>query len=205
MALASSAIGDFFGHPFVVVVTSALLAGFVVNYFTHKWQESLRERELKTDLVASMSESVHTFTMSVLFEHQAKKPRSAVRPTQDILSKRQADLEAAYHCWRVSSAVIGVKLEAYFSATSLRDEWSKFSKAVNHFYRLEGADAKTQNAIYAKLWEALPALSVRDAVESELAEELPTEEDKAWVDAKHRINEETSSLVKKVLGSDVSP
>ena len=164
-----------------------------------------RERELKTDLVASMSESVHTLTMSVLFVHQAKKLRSAVRPTEDMLSKRQVDLEAAYHCWRVSSAVIGVKLEAYFSATSLRDEWSKFSKAVNLFYRLESADAKAQNAIYAKLREALPALPVRDAVESELADELPTEEDKEWVDAKHRINEETSCLVKKVLGSNVSP
>jgi hypothetical protein len=186
----SRAVGDFFGHPFVVVVIGALVTGVVVNYITHRWQERQRERELKTDLVANMTQSVHTLTMTVLAVHQGRK--------------RRQDLEPVYDDWRVRSAVIGAKLEAYFAGTGLRDEWSHFSKAVNLFYRLERADPKEKNPIYGKLRETLPTLAGRDPAESELRDELSGEEDKDWVEAKDRIGEETSGLVQKVLGSDIS-
>ena len=55
-----------------------------------------------------------------------------------VKSQKQADFDRAYREWEIQSAVIGTKLQAYFSDTTIPDEWTDFSELVTGFYALEG-------------------------------------------------------------------
>ncbi len=193
---------EFFGHPFVLLVIGALLTGLFVPFITRRWQDRQKELELKTNLVADMSQSVHTFTMTLLFEGRRRRLHSAVETSEPLI--RRTELEAAYQDWRVRSAVIGAKLEAYFRDASLRDEWSSFTRAVNDFYRLEDTDAKGQEELYERLWGTLLPPSTQVAAESELVYELPAEEDKDWRRAKDAIHQRLLGLIEKVLRLRIS-
>ncbi|MGH9198576.1 MAG: hypothetical protein ACRD1T_22940, partial [Acidimicrobiia bacterium] len=145
---------------------------------------------------------VHTFTMTLLFERRRRRLHSAVETSDSLI--RRTELEAAYRDWRVGSAVIGAKLEAYFRDASLRDGWSNFTRAVNDFYRLEEADANGQKELYERLWRTLLLPAKQDAAESELVYELPAEEDKDWRRAKDAIHQRLLILMEKVLRLRIS-
>jgi hypothetical protein len=85
-----------------------------------------RELEVKTTLVAEISESVTDFVLAVQFAELAS------------VSQSQADFDRAYRQWEVESAAIESKLQTYFPRSDIADEWRRYSLVVSNFYALSG-------------------------------------------------------------------
>jgi len=113
-------------HPLTALLVGAALTGLIVPRITRQWQLRQKRLEVKTALVAELSELVMRFLMAIQFVH--------VRAA----SFSQESFDDAYREWEVRSAVFGTKLQAYLPTHDLPAEWSQFSESVTHFYALEG-------------------------------------------------------------------
>jgi hypothetical protein len=161
-------------HPFTLLVTGAMLSGLIIPLITRDWQNRQKSLEIKTGLVAEISEAVMEFFMSIQFVHIRKEIRS--NPPSAVTPQEQAEFDQAYKAWEVRSAVIGTKLQAYFPESNLSKKWTAFSDVLTRFYALEGI-AEPQlpgsmlslaNRISATLSYALPEsatyLQLREAI-----------------------------------------
>lgn len=93
-----------------------------------------RERELKTGLVSEISKCVMTFAMELVRSHKRDGTPNKKR-------NGRGELEEAYNAYRVSSAVIGTKLEAYFGGMSrVPRDWDLLTGAFAVVYELEIED-----------------------------------------------------------------
>src|SRR5829696_1273222 len=81
-------------HPLVTLLVGAALTGLVVPRITRQWQLRQKRLEVKTALVAELSELVMRFLMAVQFVH--------VRAA----SFSQESFDSAYRDWEVGSAVL---------------------------------------------------------------------------------------------------
>lgn len=95
-------------------VISALLAVFVVNQFSRRWQNRQRALEIKAGLVSDLSEAVMELVIAVQFAHRNQQSQ-----------KHEAAMEKASRVWETRSAVITTKLEAYLQETPIPKEWDR--------------------------------------------------------------------------------
>src|SRR5688572_11993187 len=102
-------------HPLTALLVGAALTGLIVPRITRQWQLRQKRLEVKTALVAELSELVMRFLMAIQFVH--------VRAA----SFSQESFDDAYREWEVRSAVFGTKLQAYLPTHDLPAEWSQFS------------------------------------------------------------------------------
>ena len=116
-------------HPLVTLLAGAILTGLVVPRITRQWQLRQKRLEVKTALVAELSELVMRFLMAIQFVRVG------------AASFSQEAFDEAYRDWEVGSAVFGTRLQAYLPTADLPAEWSRFSESVTDFYALAGTPA----------------------------------------------------------------
>jgi len=165
-------------HPLVTLLVGAALTGLVVPRITRQWQLRQKRLEVKTALVAELSELVMRFLMAVQFVHI----RSA--------SLSQESFDSAYRDWEVGSAVLGTKLQAYLPSHDLPAEWTAFSLSVTHFYALEGTPSDERRASSERL-------------DSMLKPYLTGEQGDEWMRHRTAILNWKSDLIRRLMTSRV--
>jgi hypothetical protein len=119
-------LSDLLRHPFVLAVTTALLAGMIVNGLTRRWQDRQKALEIRTDLVAKMSESAISAILAVdraasVLQQPPETHDNSLRPETLSAPDRKGFLEELRQSrsqWQRESAVLGTKLEVYFPSES---------------------------------------------------------------------------------------
>lgn len=95
-------VGEVLGHPLFLLVTGALLSGWLGPRLTQRWQDQRKALEIKADLVERVAQSVtEMFTAVQLVQVGAG-------------SFSQNDFDAAYQKWQNEKAVLTSLLRAYF-------------------------------------------------------------------------------------------
>jgi hypothetical protein len=181
---------DFLAHPLTILCVGAVVTGLLVPAITRRWQDRQKELELKTELVAELSEAIMSIVLAVQFVRLARDQTPAELLTREVLTERQRQFDEAYRVWEVRSAVIGTKLEAYFAGTQIPQNWSDFTDAVTAFYALEGQDAETQARSVADLAGLLTKLGGRATPD--------------WGDVRNGILEVKARIIRSVLDAPVS-
>src|SRR5687767_12760316 len=125
-------MAQFLEHPFTILLAGAAISGLLIPSITRRWQNHQKALEIKTQLVSDLSKSIMEIVMATQFAH-LRAP-----------SQQQADFDRAYRDWEIQSGVIGTKLQAYFSGSTIPEEWSQFSEIVTDFYALEAVDESQQ-------------------------------------------------------------
>jgi hypothetical protein len=115
-------------HPLTLLLVGALVTSVLVPRFTRQWQNRDKELDVKTTLVADISESVTDFVLAVQFAELKS------------VSQSQADFDRAFRQWEVDSAAIESKLQAYFPRSDVPEDWRRYSLVVTDFYALTGVD-----------------------------------------------------------------
>jgi hypothetical protein len=129
-------------HPFLILMIGAILSGFLIPYYTKRWQNRQKEIEIKSNLVAQISKSVIQITMSTQFV--ILKNNYGMITTDEDKKKLMDELNNEYKQWEISSAIIGSQLQAYFphiasSWGSLKVGSHSFSERVSEFYKLSNS------------------------------------------------------------------
>jgi hypothetical protein len=123
MVLAVSDAVRYLAFPLTVLVMGALVTGWLVPRWTRRRDDHLRALEVKTQLVSDMSDIVIGFVTAVRF---------AVEDADTQEPKFKED----YKAWENRRAVLGTKLEAYFPATNIQDDWGDFVVAVRELFEI---------------------------------------------------------------------
>ncbi len=146
----------------VVMVPTAL--ALLAIWIPHKWQNRQRDSEIKTDLVAEISELVMRTVA-------ARYNPYDIRPTKDDHS-REDELNRIYEKWSVDTCVTHSKLHAYFPHSkkgdeSIHERWKHFSQDLSLYYQ----DSRDTNKVSADQWEHLLTEKAR-IIEDILASQL---------------------------------
>jgi hypothetical protein len=165
-------------HPLVTLLVGAVLTGLVVPRITRQWQLRQKRLEVKTALVAELSELVMRFVMAVQFVHVG------------AASFSQESFDEAYREWEVGSAVFGTKLQAYLPMAELPAEWSRFSESVTHFYALEGTPPDQRPASVERL-------------ASRLQPYLDAESGDEWMRHRGAILKWKSAIIQNLMASEI--
>jgi hypothetical protein len=206
-------VGDALAHPLTILVFGALLTGLLVPAITRRWQDRQKELELKTELVSALSEVITSIVLAVQFVRLGRARTPTELMTADVLADRQRAFDEAYRTWEVQSAVLGTKLQAYFSATRIPKGWTTFSEVVTDFYALEGQDTETEARSIADLQEGLAKLTSEfaaapgvDAGEVTIGilqvKAVPGAD---WGAVRNGILQMKAALIQRVLNSPASP
>lgn len=143
-------------HPLLLLAAGAMLTGLLVPSITRRWQDRQKELEVKTGLVAEMSETFMTIVLEIQFVRVRRELRQAglLAESAEEVAARQAKFDDAYHAWEVKSAVTEAKLQAYFPGSDIPEEWVRVSEAVTNLYALEGQGDQDREASMKRLAEA---------------------------------------------------
>ena len=121
-------------HPLFLLLVSAVFTGLFLPWITRRWQLWQKELELKTELVAEISEVV----MSAAMDAELAQESSI---NADAKSGGRTHIDA-YRDLKVDSCIIGSKLHAYFPDESreeneIHKKWKRFSdELVDYFKRM---------------------------------------------------------------------
>jgi hypothetical protein len=126
-------MSEFLGHPMVLLLTGAVLTGFLLPMIARVSQDRQKELEIKVGLVSELSETIMKIIMAVQFAQHVIK-----QPIPFDISKEQENLNNAYRDWEIESAIIGTKLKAYFLKSKIPDDWETFSEIIKNAYALQG-------------------------------------------------------------------
>jgi hypothetical protein len=137
-------------QPYLLVILTALVSGYLVERVSRNWQNHQIEVETKVALVESIGGAVSDLVLAVQF-------------VEADGSLSQADFDQAYRDWERQAAMIGAKLRAYYSDDAVAQAWDDFTRTVNAFYALTGVDeshlqyhvAGLRNALELDDWETL--------------------------------------------------
>jgi hypothetical protein len=168
-------------HPLTILLVGALISGLLIPRFTLRWQNHQKALEIKTQLVSELSKSIMEIIMAIQYAHLGAE------------SLKQADFDKAYLDWEIESAVIGTKLQAYFSDTTIPTEWTTFSALITDFYALEGVAPNERSKFTEVLARKLGAPT--DLKHQDLGD---------WLALKNRLLERKSALIQQVLLAKVS-
>jgi hypothetical protein len=91
------AVESYLSNPLLLLVVGAAISGLLVPYITSQWQNHEKELELKTTLVARLSEAVSKILTAAQFTN-AELPETV-------------DYYQAYYEWETSSSAIGYYLQ----------------------------------------------------------------------------------------------
>ncbi len=114
--------------PIVLLILGFALTTIFGGLLTNRWQNRAKEWELKTSLVARMTEEVMNILMATQLAEVGAKSQS------------QSDFDAAYKRWEIQQGVISSTIRAYFREEKLGKAWDEFAEHVSSFYALTGTN-----------------------------------------------------------------
>lgn len=167
-------------HPITLLLLGAVISGLLIPWITRRWNNHQKALEIKTELVSDLSKSIMEMILAVQYARLQAK------------SQTQQDFDREYRNWEIQSAVIGTRLEAYFSKSGIPDDWTTFSNAVTDFYAIEGIPADARHRAQSELWQRL-------------GKSTPlTEGDEGWSELKNELLKKKAELIKRVLEERIS-
>ena len=167
-------------HPLAILVTGALLTGFVIPRVTRRWHTQQKALEIKTELVTDVSKLIMEMIMAI----QYARLRAA--------TQTQLDFDEAYRKWEIGNAVIGTKLHAYFPQSELPGTWTTFAERLTDFYAIEGIRPEEKRKFEEELWKKLRHKGP-----------LP-EGDAGWMALKNAIFTRKGEILADILKADIS-
>jgi hypothetical protein len=186
-------VGDWLDHPLILLVASALLSSVLIPVLTRRWQNHQKELELRTDLVAEITEVVTSLVMAVQFAEMGSRTQT------------QKELDDAYREWETRSAVIGSRLRAYFPSTELAVEWDAVTRLATNFYALAGMGDRREAFLRELLEEARSGstkLGDHELAELKRLESLELPQFRRdWAELKAHLLRRRDAIVRGVLES----
>lgn len=171
---------EILAHPLLILVTGALLSGWVIPRVTRSWHTHQKALEIKTELVSELSKSIMEMIMAVQYARLK------------AVGQTQADFDAAYSKWEIASSVIGTKLHAYFPQTLIPGVWESFSERITDFYAIEGVPLNERRKFESELWKKLRQPGT-----------LP-EDDAGWLELKNAILRRKGQILQSILEAEIS-
>lgn len=171
---------EFLGHPLLILVTGALLSGWVIPRVTRGWHTQQKALEIKTDLVTELSKSIMEMITAIQYARLG------------TVSQTQADFDNAFRTWEVDSSVIGTKLHAYFPETAIPGIWTNCTERIRDFYAIEGVSNEEKRKFELELWEKLRQQGP-----------LP-EGDAGWLELKNALLRKKAHILQSILGEHIS-
>jgi hypothetical protein len=188
-----------------------VLTGILFPWFSGKWQDRKQALDIKTSLVSDMADLVVSLLSRVTGvrvirsglptpEQEEADPDRASRVR---LQYNQAfdEMNASYQRFRSASAIVGVKLRAYFPKSEVNAKWRDLSELVLGVYALEGIygaerRAAAQAKIRASLHDYYPALDIAEDWEAS---------SQTWAEVHDALLRFQSDVVRDVLREPVQP
>lgn len=125
-----SSIERHLSNPLLLLIVGAVISGLLVPYITNQWQNHEKELELKTSLVARISEAVSRALTAAQFTN-ARLPEVV-------------DYYQAYHDWETTHSAIGSYIRAYFPNTYLGEEWDEYANTTTSLIRLSANNSMSE-------------------------------------------------------------
>jgi hypothetical protein len=132
---------DWLANPLLIAVVGSVLVYWLIPHFTRGWQDHAKILEVKTNLVADMSDSVGNATMTGRFIASG-----LIGKATDDPNATQRAFNDAYQKWTVESAVIASRLAAYFPGSDLASKWRSYSNVVTDFLQLSARGQRADRA-----------------------------------------------------------
>lgn len=119
-------IKEVLSNPFFLLLVGGVVSGLLIPYITNQWANHQKELELKTDLVAEISDVVTRMSLAMQFAELG------------ATSFTQEEYDENYRDFLISSSIIGSKIRSYFPDTQLGKEWDTISLIIEDLYALTG-------------------------------------------------------------------
>lgn len=105
-----------------------------VLWITQRWQDRQRDLQIKTELIAEISELVMTTVTTLHIANTGRERNKGDKHSQE------EELDRIYRKWRVDTCVIGSKLHAYFpdetkGEMQIHKRWEQFSDRLSQHYK----------------------------------------------------------------------
>jgi len=104
-------ISAFFAHPFILLITGAIISSALVTILTQKWQNKKRQFEVKVLLINQVADS-STLFMAALMARAANKVDQGNRNKEEVAIIQGKKLEAG--------------LYAHFPKSTLAKMWGDY-------------------------------------------------------------------------------
>jgi cytochrome c556 len=120
------------GHPLVVALIGAAVAGALVQHIAQRWQERQKAFDVRVGLVADMSEVsmglMAHFEAVLALEELADE--AGARAALDVVDARRQEFAAR-------KAVVGTKLEAYLASPAMAERWGHVGRGHDRVRRAQ--------------------------------------------------------------------
>jgi hypothetical protein len=129
---------------FLAIVGFAFTVGFA-PWLARRWQDSQREREVRSGLVADMSKCIMSLVAVLERHHPGTRAAMATSRSAIVGSAREhggesdtgtesdKELANAMLAFDIDRCIIGTKLETYFPDHSLAQRWTTFADELTLF------------------------------------------------------------------------
>jgi hypothetical protein len=122
--------------PLMIALVGAVFTVWLGPLLTRNWQNHQKSLEVRTGLVATMSDSITGAVLTAQYIGTGLFAKH-VRDPGERVALRQRGWSQGLREWRISSARIGTLLASYFPEEIVAG-WDRFRTVVTDFYRLSG-------------------------------------------------------------------
>ncbi len=186
-------VWEFVNDPFFIALFTAL----VLNGLTHRWADRKESVQVRTELVAAMSETATNAFLAGerVFGDSRVAARNGAARMANSDAEHQEELQQAARTWERDNAVIGTKLEAYFRSGGgePNSETENYSGVELTSRAVEGANQSPIPIAWQRLGKAL--LSWLEGERTDL-ENWPPEQD--------RLKIAKAALIQRVLAEPIA-
>lgn len=116
---------SFLSHPLTLLIIGALISSYLIPNWNQQQQNHQKELDLKSELIAQISESTTNILTDAQFAEFSKPfPKDAY--------------DKADRAWEAKDSIIQSKIKLYFLESTLLDRWKMHSSLVSDFHALSG-------------------------------------------------------------------
>lgn len=185
-------------QPFALLLTTALISGYLIPRINQSHQEHQKELQLKSDFVTEITTAVAQIMLAVQFAESGYAAQS------------QEEFDEAYQEWETQKLVVSGKLRTYFREPTIYEDWKSFSDMVSEVYALAGTSNENyRNDRIARLkeyfgddaadWETLLAVELKKGDFQQFQKYYG-----AWFSLRDVVYRKKSELLQKLLNGKMS-
>jgi hypothetical protein len=198
-------------HPLFVLLVGVAFSAGLVPWVTRRWQDKQRALDIRTGLVAEMSDCVMKFVAKLEHFHSPHQSTqgSAALGSSECQARSDA-LPQCYSKFHVARCIIGTKLEVYYPEKVKGEEisraWKDLADWLTRLYHLSCRDDNKCNVFKGELLDIrLCRLREREKLDAIKAAERPERiVNEVWGRPEQLLLAEKARLIRAVLRTHVS-